>query len=1643
MNGADHLHTLFFFRGYIRSGMVKLEDVVAVHSASRVDPTNPGGQLGTRALRHSLDEHNASMSFSIISHHSLMPGQVETLDIECLNDVDYYILMGGFYVLRQQVAQRKADVKRKEKEKLGLSKENMFKFVKSQSNDNIDSVEGESSVASKKKLKDDPLEAMYYNNDPGHKSYRPSRYETFEEFISNQSNLLTPPAQFLGWKTKGTQIWCRLCLAGLEVKPVFSWDLKKVILKIKCPNWRLEEVAERMHIRLRLRTGGYKRFKIAQRELYVTNPFDGSIFRSSDRQRIIDFIIRSKIKDGGAGLDDSTSLGKAICQRFPLHMKSRIFEFKYSWLYFWKVERPGEVAAPWSIFSVGPHVTISRLYHGVKNFFSGALDQPLDQIAEYFGESVAFYFAWLAFCTRWLILPGFLGLLVFSIQIWSHRLDHWVCIPYAVFIMVWSSMMLAYWRQKSSALAYRWGVLGLESDETERPEFFGQSAYDSTTGETIKVYSPWKRLLKYFVSAPIMLLYTSLILLFVVAILYSQDEMAKDYVEGKSLSYVPRFDVWNFRRDNDIAEEDDDSTQIEWKIDYVMAILYYPSMYGLVEGITAQFANYMAFKLTQYENHRLESTFLNRLILKIIACRFWAIFTPALYYAFFLNDSEDAYLRMSLTCFGMMTFGNWWTKFLECIIPYWTHQFKRYRMTSSVAKTNKLIWAVRLMTARSTSGASDSDEVEEGNLRDTLVSRREKYLEDAKSECWSEALRNDYSSTEDYTEMTLQLGFTLLFGAVFPLAPFISLMNNLFYIRIDAAKLMYTRKRPIAQKLGGMGAWEDIIQVMSVMGIIITCCMLAFTSEVLSNLMYFAGTGFIVVVLFFFEHIILMFKYILMTSVNRIPLSVRRDQERNKLKSQEARRKRIVKRLSLDVGDEFANDFEFDHDESDGQCLKDYVNNVPFGSNKGKNEDRRCSRTSLNMQARQFIKQESFSSVASGLTQELNEQNAMAAAWQKKSHVPFRKSSGRTSYLDETNENHNSSMRRRSSNGLATDPFTFASSMVDNNDTSNSMLANLYKYATSAKSSFETEEKEVRSYQSRDLSFQNSKEYALRKMYSSSSEEEGEFLSSDDEEQLVEPRSLFQKVKSSRNITLMSGPGPARKYGNYALKQMSKDPKRTSPPRLARISSNQEMNNDEEKRNPDDEKNDNVQEYENDQEESEKDLCESNHEGIEDGEDEDDDWTIDPNINIQCNANPSAQYHDESVVSNSRDDATHSSREIVRLSSVSSLSGPSFPDDFNSTDTNKEPVSNNNDLIFDFNAHSSQEKRPSIVKSSGGKYTELEQNIEYCGITLSRQSPPNLAGSARLSSHVRSTRQDVATAINFIQSQKNLSPNTFTGEKDHSRTSTPYQTPESLPPLGNQSKQRRDSEYEASPQSTSPNAPKPYIPRRSIRGSFQLRSLDTQLPPTERSEFSIVNDHVYRNQSDYNAEEGTYSSSASDLISRALHDNAMAQALKQANKESKGEMYFHQQQQQLPPRTPKKQSRHNENSINEKNNENSVPSNTRTPNMKKKNKPVHTPVSETNLTPRGEIAYKKHLDRLNSSHRTPATEEKQVEKKKKKKKPENTEVDEAPSSPRRQLSPKTKSLKSQFISWLRDENQSTDPPSKPSDGSNPFSDIVK
>lgn len=65
-----------------------------------------------------------------------------------------------------------------------------------------------------------------------------------------------PPSDyFLGFRSPGTQIWSRLRQAGLDTHRIYNLDTRSVMIKIRCPEDRLMDVAEVLRLKLRTNTG--------------------------------------------------------------------------------------------------------------------------------------------------------------------------------------------------------------------------------------------------------------------------------------------------------------------------------------------------------------------------------------------------------------------------------------------------------------------------------------------------------------------------------------------------------------------------------------------------------------------------------------------------------------------------------------------------------------------------------------------------------------------------------------------------------------------------------------------------------------------------------------------------------------------------------------------------------------------------------------------------------------------------------------------------------------------------------------------------------------------------------------------------------------------------------------------------------------------------------------------------------------------------------------------------------------------------------------------------------------------------------------------------------------------------------------------
>ena len=113
------------------------------------------------------------------------------------------------------------------------------------------------------------------------------------------------------------------------------------------------------------------------------------------------------------------------------------------------------------------------------------VEQPEDDIRDYFGDHVAIYFAWLGMYTSSLLPCAILG--VMSQMVNFANPDKGIdgnatTLAFSVFLGLWSTVFLELWHRREFELRCLWGSEGFEQKEQPRLQFIGVSHCTITVG---------------------------------------------------------------------------------------------------------------------------------------------------------------------------------------------------------------------------------------------------------------------------------------------------------------------------------------------------------------------------------------------------------------------------------------------------------------------------------------------------------------------------------------------------------------------------------------------------------------------------------------------------------------------------------------------------------------------------------------------------------------------------------------------------------------------------------------------------------------------------------------------------------------------------------------------------------------------------------------------------------------------------------------------------------------------------------------------------------------------------------------------------------------------------------------------------------
>ncbi|XDG07101.1 hypothetical protein ABKA04_006716 [Annulohypoxylon sp. FPYF3050] len=477
----------------------------------------------------------------------------------------------------------------------------------------------------------------------------------------------------------------------------------------------------------------------------VVKEFSKQPITEAERLRTVYLLINKPKNEGGAGITPKLSQWKDVLSIFPLHNHA----FNRQWIKEWST----------------------------RYFLS---DKDLDQIRDKFGESVAFYFAFLQSYFAFLVFPaafGFGAWLVLGQYSWI----------FGIVNSLWTIIFFEWWKKKEVDLAVQWGVRGVSRIQRPRTQFrWDHEAADPITGEAVKVYPPIKRLQTQLLQIPFALGCLALLgALYVFC--FSIEIFLGEIYNGPFKSYLT----------------------------FTPTII----LTGGLPALSTILGNF-AETLTDKENYETVDKHHSALVQKLFIINFITSYTP-----------------LFLSAFVYMPFGN-------LLVPYldiFKATAEKFSSKDSITTQSFQVNPDRLrnqmvyftVTAQIVNFALEVvvpyvkrkafQEVEKVQSKGKSVAPDDVADEHA----FLERVRNEaqldvYDVTVDYREMVVQFGFLSLFSVVWPLTPLCFFVNNWVELRSDAMKIAVTTQRPIPWRADSIGPWLSSLGFISWFGTLVS-----------------------------------------------------------------------------------------------------------------------------------------------------------------------------------------------------------------------------------------------------------------------------------------------------------------------------------------------------------------------------------------------------------------------------------------------------------------------------------------------------------------------------------------------------------------------------------------------------------------------------------------------------------------------------------------------------------------------------------------------------------------------------------------------------------------------------------------------------
>lgn len=401
---------------------------------------------------------------------------------------------------------------------------------------------------------------------------------------------------------------------------------------------------------------------------------------------------------------------------------------------------------------------------------------PLGRIRNYFGEKIAMYFEFLREFQVSLAFPAVVGFVVFVLQrVYevSHPVVQTANALFCVFITIYATVFLEYWKRRESALSVIWGTTEYEKLEIARPQFKGSLRRSPITDDMEEIYYPERSRFKYFILSGVFSIGIICIILAIVAALIILK--SKDYMIMNGYNY----------------------SDMVCSIINAIQIQVFNIIYSKVVKI-----------LTNMENHKTQNHYEDSLVVKTFIFQFVNSFNSLVYIAFVRCNVDNLdeqicvnELSTQLISIFLVSYGK---NIIELGYPYGAFLFKKWRKSR-----NRVV-----------------SDIEDDDLRGDIESQlmQEEYV----------TLEND-GTIDDYLELAIQFGYITLFSIAFPLSTTMLFIGLWLEMHVDKLKLLKLVRRPIPLPTKDIGTWYDIFTLICGLSIVSNSALFCFTLPTFQN----------------------------------------------------------------------------------------------------------------------------------------------------------------------------------------------------------------------------------------------------------------------------------------------------------------------------------------------------------------------------------------------------------------------------------------------------------------------------------------------------------------------------------------------------------------------------------------------------------------------------------------------------------------------------------------------------------------------------------------------------------------------------------------------------------------------------------------